>query len=190
MRQGGTISAQTISNLHSRRQRAPPGVRASVRLTRRGLTWGALDDGSSTGDDLIILGNIVQCRWEVRVVKLRFLGKSTTGGQSPTLYATDRDSYVVQGWTVSDPGILDTLTLADDETIVEIYARLLTYLAEDGLGGEITNVVPPIVQVRDNGNYILQGLRLTDAAALGEMDIPEHETCVEVPKRGMALLSG
>jgi hypothetical protein len=33
-------------------------------------------------------------------MQLTFLGKETQGGDSPTLYATDRDTYVVQGWTV------------------------------------------------------------------------------------------
>jgi hypothetical protein len=32
-----------------------------------------------------------------RTVKLRFLGKDSTPDESPTLYATDRDSYVIQG---------------------------------------------------------------------------------------------
>jgi len=30
-------------------------------------------------------------------MQLTFLGKETTGGQSPTLYATNRGTYVVQG---------------------------------------------------------------------------------------------
>jgi hypothetical protein len=34
-------------------------------------------------------------------MRLKFLGKSTQGGVSPTLYETDRDTYVVQGWRVS-----------------------------------------------------------------------------------------
>jgi hypothetical protein len=33
-------------------------------------------------------------------MRLRFLGKETQGGGSPTLYATDRNTYVVQGWKV------------------------------------------------------------------------------------------
>ena len=37
-------------------------------------------------------------------MRLTFLGKATTGGPSPTLYATDRKSYVVQGWIVPDGG--------------------------------------------------------------------------------------
>ncbi len=31
-------------------------------------------------------------------MRLRFLGKNSVPGDSPTLYATDRNSFVVQGW--------------------------------------------------------------------------------------------
>jgi len=36
-------------------------------------------------------------------MKLTFLGKDSTPNDSPTLYATDRDTYLVQGYTVTDP---------------------------------------------------------------------------------------
>jgi hypothetical protein len=39
------------------------------------------------------------------------------------------------------------LTVPDDETLVEVPAALLNLLALDGLDGEVTNVVPPIVGV-------------------------------------------
>ncbi|MBB5116848.1 hypothetical protein AF335_23755 [Streptomyces eurocidicus] len=35
------------------------------------------------------------------------------------------------------------------------------------------------------GNYVLQGWRVLDAERLGQMDIPEHETVIEFPKRMM-----
>ena len=34
-------------------------------------------------------------------MRLTFLGKETQGGGSPTLFATDRDTYIVQGWKIS-----------------------------------------------------------------------------------------
>jgi hypothetical protein len=58
-------------------------------------------------------------------MELRFLGTETDGGQSPTLYATDRDSYLIQGWKVSDSEILAKLDIPEEETAVEIYARLM-----------------------------------------------------------------
>lgn len=121
-------------------------------------------------------------------MELRFLGRETTGGQSPTLYATDQGSYVVQGWIVTDADILAMLDLAEDETLVEVYARLMTHLAKDGLGGEVTHEVYPIAHVRENGRYILRGKLVTDAKALAQMSIPDCETAIEIPKDAIAEL--
>ncbi|MBB4920028.1 hypothetical protein [Streptosporangium saharense] len=127
-------------------------------------------------------------RWRRQIMHLRFLGKATSGGQSPTLYATGEDSYVVQGWIVTDEAILAKLDLDDNETVVEIYARLLSFLENDGLSGTVGNIVPPIVHVMENGNYVVKGARVEDPAILEQMDIPNYETCVLVEKRVMALL--
>lgn len=122
---------------------------------------------------------------------LTFLGKDSQPNQSPTLYASDRGSYVVQGWIVTDPAIIDYLAVPDTETIVEVPAKLLSHLAKDGVDGAVTNLVPPIVHVTAEGHYIVQGERVSDPGALGQMDIPDHETCVEVPKAAMVgLLAG
>ncbi|MGH3694572.1 MAG: hypothetical protein ACRDRX_11415 [Pseudonocardiaceae bacterium] len=121
-------------------------------------------------------------------MELRFLGRETTGGQSPTLYATDQGSYLVQGWIVTDADILAMIDLAEDETLVEVYARLMTHLAKDGLGGEVTHEVYPIVHVKEDGRYILRGKRVTDTKALAQMSIPDHETAIEIPKGVMAEL--
>lgn len=97
-------------------------------------------------------------------MQLRFLGKSTQGGGSPTLFATDRDTYVVQGWRV--PG---------DETSVEVPEGLLGYLERD------TGLAVALVAT-EQGTYILSGAVVTDADTLAQMDISGHETCVEVGK--------
>lgn len=123
-------------------------------------------------------------------MRLTFLGKDSQPNQSPTLYATDQGSFVVQGWIVTDPAILDSIVVSEDETIVEVPAKLMTYLAKDGLAGEVVNLVPPIVHVKEDGNYIVRGVRVTDVEALGQMNIPDHETCVEVPRPVMAALVG
>jgi hypothetical protein len=121
-------------------------------------------------------------------MRLTFLGKATTGGQSPTLYATDRESYVVQGWIVSDGDLVAGLGLADGESVVEVPPRLMGYLAEDGLSGEVTTVAPPVVHVNEKGNYLMRGAEVLEAEALSQMDIPGHESCVEVPKAEMRKL--
>jgi len=44
----------------------------------------------------------------------------------------------------------------------------------------------PTVYLDDaTGNYVLQGWKITDPARLAEMDIPEHETVIEFPRRMM-----
>jgi len=55
-------------------------------------------------------------------MKLTFLGKDSTPNDSPTLYATDRDTYLVQGYTVTDPEALAQMRIPDGET------RLMEYL--------------------------------------------------------------
>ncbi len=121
---------------------------------------------------------------------LTFLGKDSHPDESPTLFATDRDSYVVQGWIITDPEILVLIAMVDDETIVEVPAALMAHLAKDGLSGDVANLVPPIVHVAANGNYIIRGRRVTDPEALAQMTIPDHETCVEVSRSAVAALIG
>jgi len=120
-------------------------------------------------------------------MQLMFLGTESEGGESPTLYATDRDSYVVQGYVVADDEVLAKLDTPEGETVVEVYARLFTHLAEDGVTGTVTSWVAPIVHVRETGNYIVQGIRL-DHDVRQQMAIPDHEDAVEVPKAAILAL--
>jgi hypothetical protein len=123
-------------------------------------------------------------------VKLRFLGKDSTPTNSPTLYATDQDSYVVQGWIVTDAVLLDRLSVPEGQTVVEVPAALLHHLAVDGLPGVVTTIAAPIVGVTGSGHYILQGTPVTDTETLGQMTIPAHETCVHIPRSMMLTLVG
>jgi len=124
-------------------------------------------------------------------MQLRFLGKLSDHGDSPTLYATDHDSYIVQGYVVADDEILAKLDVPAGEIVVEVYAGLFAFLAEDGVPGAVASWQPPIVHVKDNGNYIIQGVRLADGADRRRLSIPDHEDAVEVPKAAVvALLEG
>jgi hypothetical protein len=65
-------------------------------------------------------------------LELTFLGTTSQGGHCPTMFATNRNTYVVQGKVVTDPGALTTVNgtyagLGPDETLVEIPADLLRY---------------------------------------------------------------
>jgi hypothetical protein len=63
-------------------------------------------------------------------MKLTHLGTESGETGCPSLFATDRGTYVVQGWKVTDPDTLTELRrrgLPDHETAVEIPAALLTH---------------------------------------------------------------
>jgi hypothetical protein len=65
-------------------------------------------------------------------VKLTFLGSTSQEGQCPTLYATDRDTFVVQGLTVTDPEALgDLRDVLPGETFVEVPKALLRFAEGD-----------------------------------------------------------
>jgi hypothetical protein len=61
-------------------------------------------------------------------MKLTFLGTSSADGDCPSVYATDRGTYVIQGWKVADAAALDQLDIPDHETVVEIPAALLRHM--------------------------------------------------------------
>jgi len=121
---------------------------------------------------------------------LRFLGKRSHPTDSPTLYATDHGGFVVQGYLVTDPELLAALDLADNETVVEVPAKLMVHLAKDGLDGEIVSPIAPIVHVLPNGNYVVRGTRITYPHVLGQMHITNNESCVAVERSAMAALVG
>jgi hypothetical protein len=121
-------------------------------------------------------------------MKIRFLGKVTEHGDSPTLYATERGTYYIQGWKVTDSEILTKLDIPESETVVEIYALLMTHLVKDGLSGVVTSWIPPIVHVKENGNLVIQGKQVTDPDSLAEMKIPDREDVVEVDKAAIEAL--
>lgn len=55
-----------------------------------------------------------------------------------------------------------------------------------GKDPESPNNGSPTVYLDDEtGHYILQGWKVTDPERLAQMDIPEHETVIEFPKRMM-----
>ncbi|TMR05425.1 hypothetical protein ETD83_06930 [Actinomadura soli] len=123
-------------------------------------------------------------------MRLTFLGKDSKPDESPTLYATDTATYIVQGWVVTDLELLAKLDVPEGETIVEVPQGLFVHLINDGVSGRVTSWAPPIVHVTTGGNFIVQGMRVTSTEVRSRMDIPDHEDCVEVPKSALrALLS-
>jgi hypothetical protein len=113
-------------------------------------------------------------------VNLTFLGRASENGESPTLYATDRDTFVVQGYTIPESD-RTALNLPAGEVVVEVYARLLDFLPGSRQSGGFVPCRPPVVRVRASGNLLIQGPRLVDEAARRTMAIPGHEDAVELP---------
>lgn len=64
-------------------------------------------------------------------MKLTFLGGDSGPNGSPRAYATDKGTFVVQGYKVEDSETLDQLTIPGHETVIEIPAELLKYLPRD-----------------------------------------------------------
>lgn len=69
-------------------------------------------------------------------MKITFLGKESTPNDSPTLYATDRDTYLVQGYVVTDPEALAAMRIPDGETVVEVPRRLMKFVPPEDRSAE------------------------------------------------------
>ena len=69
-------------------------------------------------------------------MKITFLGKDSTPNDSPTLYATDRDTYLVQGYVVTDPEALAAMRIPAGETVVEVPRRLMKFVPPEDLSAE------------------------------------------------------
>ncbi|MFG2672729.1 hypothetical protein [Streptomyces sp. NPDC048445] len=122
-------------------------------------------------------------------MKLRFLGKNSTPGDSPTLYASDQDSYIVQGWKVFAQDLLMQLDMPEGQTAVEVPTELFEHLIKDGLThGAIKRFEAPIMLVTGQGTCIVQGPVMRDAEALSQMRLPDYEDCIEVPKSSITAL--
>lgn len=67
-------------------------------------------------------------------MRLTFIGKDPASNPtaSPTVYRTDRGTWVVQGWTITDPEALAQMSIPDGETAVEIPERMLQFFQAGG----------------------------------------------------------
>jgi hypothetical protein len=81
------------------------------------------------GDDADVRASPGHARKERRNMELTLIAKDpdSVPDGSPALYRTDRQSWIVQGWAVTDPAALAALDLPDGETCVEIPDRLIPY---------------------------------------------------------------
>jgi hypothetical protein len=65
-------------------------------------------------------------------VKLSFVAKDPDSNPtgSPTLYRSDRGSWVVQGWTVTDQEALRQMSIPEGEGCVEIPDRMIQFFGQ------------------------------------------------------------
>lgn len=97
-------------------------------------------------------------------MRLRFLGKGGSDlGGCPTLYATDKGTYLVQGW---ETGRVATIEIP----------HLLTGFAEPDtfIGAALTD--------SGRGTFMLSGRPVTETDTLAQLDLAANETVIEVPK--------
>ena len=73
------------------------------------------------------------------IMRVTFVGKDPDSNPtgSPTVYRTDRGSWVVQGWEVTDPEALAEMDIPAGETVVEIPDRMLQFFGREGLDAGI-----------------------------------------------------
>ncbi|OLB79965.1 MAG: hypothetical protein AUI14_08640 [Actinobacteria bacterium 13_2_20CM_2_71_6] len=61
---------------------------------------------------------------------LRFLGRETQSGNSPTLWA-DGPDYVIQGFTLDPQTLAEVGRIPEGEAVVRVPKKLMAHLAKD-----------------------------------------------------------
>ncbi|GAA5057634.1 hypothetical protein [Nocardia callitridis] len=100
-----------------------------------------------------------------QTMRITFLGKGGSGtNDCPSLYVTDRNSFLVQGWQTDTPGTVEIPHLLPG------FAEPRTYI-----GATLADT--------GRGTFTLAGQAVTDSEALGQLELADDETVVEVPLR-------
>ena len=63
-------------------------------------------------------------------MRLTFLGKETQGGNSPTLWETDDDQYVIQGFTLDAEALGQVEAIPNGEAVIRVPKKLMRHLKE------------------------------------------------------------
>jgi hypothetical protein len=73
------------------------------------------------------------CQDKETTMRLTFIGKDPDSNPtgSPTVYRTDRETWVVQGWMVTDPDATAQMNIPDGETAVEIPDRMIKFFRQE-----------------------------------------------------------
>jgi len=67
-------------------------------------------------------------------MRLTLIGKDPESNPtgSPTVYRTDRETWIVQGRNVTDPATLSQMSIPAGETAVEIPDRMIQFFGQEG----------------------------------------------------------
>ncbi len=67
-------------------------------------------------------------------MRLTLIGKDPEShpNGSPTVYRTDRGSWVIQGWVITDLEVLAQMNIPPGEATVEIPDRMIPFFKEAG----------------------------------------------------------
>jgi hypothetical protein len=89
---------------------------------------------SSPDDDLVRAQLPATSGMELVEVRLTLIARDPASNPtgSPTLYRTDRGSWVVQGWIVTDAEALAQMGIPDGEACVEIPDRMIPLFEQAG----------------------------------------------------------
>jgi hypothetical protein len=69
-------------------------------------------------------------------MQLKFLGKETQGGNSPTLWEAD-DDYVIQGFTLDADALVQVGAVPAGEAVIRVPKKLMRHLREANGASEL-----------------------------------------------------
>jgi hypothetical protein len=78
----------------------------------------------------VAYGNFGQLHDGRVIMRLRFLGKHSTPGSSPTLWSAGEDKYVIQGYVLEAAELAQVGDIPAGEAVVWVPGELMRYLPE------------------------------------------------------------
>jgi hypothetical protein len=63
-------------------------------------------------------------------MRLTFLGRDSQGGNSPTLWETDDDQFVIQGFTLDADAMGQVGTVPEGEAVIRVPRKLMRHLKD------------------------------------------------------------
>ena len=65
-------------------------------------------------------------------MRLTLIGKDPESNPtgSPTVYRTEQQTWIIQGWVIADPGVLAQMDIPEGETVVEIPDRIMHFFGQ------------------------------------------------------------